>query len=147
MASERSLRGSLSAQASVLSEMVASRFEPELAKAGINYSTFELLSAAHAADGKASQAELARRLGISAPSLCESIKHAVARELIEQRPYGRDRRVHRVHVTRKGGAVLRKVLVALSAIEESLTVGMTDREIADTVAVLQHAARNLEGHA
>ena len=144
MADERSLRTSLSAQASVLSELVAARFEPELVRAGINFSTFELLSAAHAADGKASQAELARRLGITAPSLCESIKQAVARELVEQRPYGRDRRVHRVQLTRKGGAVLRKVLIALAEIEDSLVAGLEPKRVEEAVALLQLAARNLE---
>lgn len=144
MAEERSLRTSLSAQVSVLSELVAARFEPELTAAGINYSTFELLSAAHASDGKASQAELARRLGITAPSLCESVKSAVARGLIEQRPYGRDRRVHRIQLTRKGGSVLRKVLGGLAEIEGSLVRGIGDQRIAQAVAVLQEAARNLE---
>ncbi len=128
----------------MLSELVAARLEPELARAGINFSTFELLSAAHAADGKASQAELARRLGITAPSLCESIKQAVAQGLIEQLPYGRDRRVHRVHVTRKGGAVLRKVLVALAKIEDALVQGLGEQDVADAVSLLQRAAWNLE---
>lgn len=143
MEGERSLRGSLSARASVLSEMVSARLDPVLEANGLNFGTFELLSAAHAADGKASQAELARRLGITPPSLCEAVKGAIAKGLVEQRPNKRDRRVHRIQLTRKGGAALRKILSALAATEQSMVRGISAEHLDIAVRVLGDAAHNL----
>lgn len=143
MEGERSLRGSLSARASVLSEMVSAQLDPVLESNGINFGTFELLSAAHATDGKASQAELARRLGITAPSLCEAVKAAVAKGLVEQRPNKRDRREHRIHLTRKGAGALRKILTALAAIEQRMTLGISAEDLDVAICVLGDAAVNL----
>ena len=139
------MRGALSTQASVLSELVAARLEPVLESNGVNFGTFELLSAAHAADGKASQAELARRLGITAPSLCEAVKGAVAKGLVEQRPVKRDRRVHRIHLTRKGNALLKKLLQGLAETESVLAQGIPAADLALAVRVLGDAASNLSG--
>lgn len=143
MEGERSLQGSLSARASVLSELVSAQLGPVLEANGLNYGTFELLSAAHAADGKASQAELARRLGITPPSLCEAVKGAMAKGLVEQRANKRDRRENRIQLTRKGGAALRKVLSALSATEERMTRGISTEQLDIAVRVLGDAAHNL----
>src|SRR5476651_1423749 len=78
------MRHTLSGQAGLLCELLTAAIEPKLQETGVSLGTFELLSAVHASGGKATQVEIARRLGITPPSLSESVKGATARNLIEQ---------------------------------------------------------------
>lgn len=121
----------------LVNELITSRLEGPFQQAGLTFGTFELLAAVKGGKGRLSQADLAERLGIAAPSLCEAVRTAVRKGLVEQVPSGRDRRVKLVVLTGKGEDAIR---VALSEFER------LDRELSERFAPakLKSAGRVLE---
>ena len=135
-------RDSLAAQAGLLVELMTSVLEPELRAAGISLSTFDLLSAVQAS-GSATQADVARRLGVTPPTLSESVRAAVQRGLLEQLADAADARLKRLRLTAEGERVLRLVLAGVARAEESMLRGLDDEDVATAREVLRLAIRNL----
>jgi DNA-binding MarR family transcriptional regulator len=136
-------RDSLVTQASLLSELMAMAIEPQLERSGITLSTFELLSSVKAAGRDATQAELSRRLGITPPSLSESVKGAAAAGLVEQQASNADRRVRLIVLTARGKRILGQILQGVNQIESRVVEGIEPSELRAAVAVLKTANRNL----
>lgn len=137
------LNEALAAEVTVLSDLVSAFVEQSLRADGLGLGTFELLSAVKATAGKATQAQIAARLGITPPSLCEAVRNAVQRGLIEQRPVETDRRAKRVVLTPKGEAVLAKTLRYLEAAQKYLSQGISDEEMTVALEVVRRASGNL----
>jgi DNA-binding MarR family transcriptional regulator len=137
------MNDSLVAQAGLLVELMTAALEPELEAAGITLATFDLLSAVHGAGGNATQADVARRLGVTPPTLSESVKAAVQRGLLEQAPDASDGRLKRLRLTGKGARVLSRILDGVSRTEETMRQGLDPQEISAAREVLRRATRNL----
>lgn len=137
------LRDSLSAQAGLLTELLAAALEPELKVANVSLATFDLLSAVRASGGKATQADVARRLGVTPPTLSESVKSAVQRGLLEQIPDPEDGRLKRLKLTRAGGKTLDIILEGISRVDEVMLKGLDPTEVTHAKQVLRQAVRNL----
>src|SRR4051812_5082147 len=86
----------LSGQAAMLTELMTMTIEPACADAGISLGSFELLSAVRSSGARASQASIARRLGITPPSFTEALHAAVRQGIVEQVPHPRDSRAKKV---------------------------------------------------
>ena len=110
---------------------------------GISASVFELLSTISAGNGKDTQVEVARKMGITAPSLSEAVRAAVARGLIEQVASETDGRKKRLKLTRKGRASLNRVVEQIEMAESSIVEGLTEDELSMTLAVLKRLNREL----
>lgn len=134
---------SLVAEAALLYEAVAARLEPRLKAAGLSIGTFELLSAVHAAKGKAHQAELARRLGVTPPTLCEALRSAVRAGLVEQHDDPKDARVKRVSLTQAGTSALALTLAALDELEREVVAELGEEEARTLAEGLRRASRRL----
>lgn len=137
------LRDSLSAQAGLLTEMLAAALEPELSAANVSHATFDLLSAVRASGGKATQADVARRLSVTPPTLSESVKAAATRGLLEQVPDPDDARLKRLRLTSKGSRTLNAILQGIAQVEEEMLKDLDPDEVALAKGVLRQAARNL----
>lgn len=137
------LRGALSAQAAVVSELVSSFLERPLADAGFGLGAFELLSAVKAGAGRASQAEVAERMGIRPASLCEALRGATSKGLVERVEDSNDRRTNRLKLTSKGEKLYKRCLQAIAAAEQLLCEGISDRDLKITARTLERAAANL----
>lgn len=137
------LRDSLSAQAGLLTELLAAALEPELATANVSLATFDLLSAVRASGGKATQADVARRLGVTPPTLSESVKAAVGRGLLEQVADPDDGRLKRLRLTRKGGHTLDTILAGVARVDDAMLKGLSPEEVSLAKQVLRQAVRNL----
>jgi MarR family transcriptional regulator for hemolysin len=138
---EAVLRDTLSGQAAVLGELSLAYIEPKLAEIGINLGTFELLSAVQAAKGRAKQAELARRLGISPPSLCEALKIALRKEMVEQVTEEGDKRAKIVRLTKAGEKALAQILGTLADMEALLRRSLDATRVKEATALLAEANR------
>lgn len=136
------LSDSVTSQAAVLAELVASYLEQTLKATDISMGTFELLSAVKASPA-ATQAELASRLGITPSSLCEAVQSAAAKGFVEQEGAAKDRRAKRVLLTRKGAKALEEAIGALREAERAATGGLTPNRLSAAVEVLRAASRNL----
>lgn len=137
------LRDTLSGQAAVLGQLSLEFIEPKLAELGINLGTFELLSAVQAARGQAKQADLARRLGISPPSLCEALKIAVRKGVVEQVVSGADQRAKFVRLTKAGERALAETLSALADMEALLHRSLDKTRVKEATVLLAEANRTV----
>ena len=137
------LRESLSGQAGLLGELLTAAIEPRLVEVGISLGTFELLSAVHASGGRATQVEIARRLGITAPSLSESVKSATSRNLIEQHIDSDDGRRKILKLSPNGRKAMNSVVKAVNNAETRMIDGIDATSVADVVEILKIVNRNL----
>lgn len=137
------LRESLSGQAGLLCELLTAAMEPKLEDSGVSLGTFELLSAVHASGGKATQIEVARRLGITPPSLSESVKGAASRNLIEQHIDSDDGRRKILKLTAAGRKAMQSIVKGVNNAENRMVDGIDESQIAIVIDVLKRVNRNL----
>lgn len=137
-----SVATSLAAQAGLLVEMASAALQPRLENEGLSLASFDLLSAVKASNG-GTQADIARRLGVSPGTLSEAVKAAVQRGLIEQISDGGDARLRRLRLTRSGSRVLNKILKSVDEIEVVMLDGIAADKIEVAREVLWRAIRNL----
>jgi MarR family transcriptional regulator for hemolysin len=137
------LRESLSGQAGLLCELLTAAMEPKLADTGVSLGTFELLSAVHASGGKATQIEVARRLGITPPSLSESVKGATSRNLLEQHIDSDDGRRKILKLTITGRKAMQSIVKGVNNAESRMVDGIDAAQVAVVIDVLKKVNRNL----
>lgn len=127
---------SWSARVAALNEVQMAYLQPRLAEIGLNLNTFQLLAAIHAAGDEASQAEVARRLGVSAATLSESVQTHITKGWIVQTPSPTDRRVRLLTLTTQASERLRKVMRYLSDFEQRVASGIKPKELQTCLKVL-----------
>lgn len=137
------MQETLSGQATLLGELIAQSIQPTLERLGVSFSSFELLSAVRASGPDTPQAEIARRLGITAPSLTEAVRSSVKAGLLEQRPSEFDARSKTLVLTEAGAVALQEILKSVNQAEQTLVVGIQAHELRLVIAVLKTANRNL----
>lgn len=123
--------------------MMTAALEPHLQAADLTLATFELLSAIHGAQGKATQADIARRLGVTPPTLSEAVHNALKRNLLEQVSDPQDARLRRLRLTKTGRAKITQVLEAMSQSERDMLIGIDAESLGVAREVLRQAIRNL----
>lgn len=84
-----------------------------------------------------SQAELASRLGIEAPTLARLLDRLAADGWIERRASSSDRRIKTVHLLPKGTAVIGQIDHTISAAVEELLIGLSANELKQCILTLQ----------
>lgn len=132
---------SLTAQAVLLNELLAAAMEPALLANGLKPGTFDLLSTIHAAGPEATQAEIARRLGIKPPSLTESLQGL--KKFIDQVPSEKDNRVKHLKLTAEGRKALTSSVKAVDSISRAIVAGIDKDQVALAIEVLKKANRLL----
>ena len=137
------MKDSLSGQAGLLCELLTSAMEPKLQDAGISLGTFELLSAIYASGGRATQVEVARRLGITPPSLSEAVKAACSRELVEQHSDTDDARRKILKLTAKGRKAMQSIVKGVNFAETRMVEGIDPNQISLVIEVLRRVNLNL----
>jgi len=115
--------------------------EPALLANGLKPGTFDLLSTIHAAGPEATQAEIARRLGIKPPSLTESLQGL--RKFVDQVPSERDNRVKHLKLTVEGRKALTAAVKAIESISNAIVAGIDKEQVALAIEVLKKANRLL----
>jgi MarR family transcriptional regulator for hemolysin len=137
------LKESLSGQAGLLCELLTAAMEPKLQDSGVSLGTFELLTAIHASGGRATQIEVARRLGITPPSLSESVKGAASRNLIEQHIDSDDGRRKILKLTHSGRKAMQSIVKGVNNAENRMVDGIDATQLAVVIDVLKKVNRNL----
>lgn len=135
----------LAAICAIVNELVAAYLQPTLREVGLNQGTFEVLSAIHATGGQGAQIDIARRLGITAPSLSEAVKLAVRDGLVRQIADPSDARRKRLGLTGKGRRAVARVLEAVQEAERHLIQDVDPAALRSARATLKQAARSLAG--
>lgn len=138
-----SLHHSLSLQATLLTELLSTALEPHLEAYGLTQSTFDLLLAVHASPRGASQASLARRLRVSAPSLSQAVHAAEQRGFLVASASTSDRRLRVIKLTAVGKRAVETAVSALNQLEMQVVEELEDREVKAAVIVLKRVNQRI----
>lgn len=138
-----SLQQSLSGQAALLTELLSTALEPHLRKSGLTPATFDLLTAVRASENGASQASLARRLRVSAPTLSEAVHSAEERGFLIASKSTSDKRLRVIKLTTAGQKAVEHALKALNLLEMQVVEELEDREIKQAVMVLKRVNQRI----
>lgn len=128
----------------VLNDLQSGILEPLLKRRGYRWSTFQLLSTLLPHPRGLVQAEVARRLEITPPTLTEAVKNHVEAGLIEQKDDRRDKRAKRIILTASGKAAIRAMLKDTTSLEGAMVKGIGDTELRITAMTLDKMQENLE---
>lgn len=130
---------SIGPRIAALYELQAAYLEPKLKELGLNWASFQLLSAVFVSEGKTSQAEISRRLGITPATMSEAVYLHVQKGLLDQVPSSQDRRVRLLKLTKKSEKLMAQVNELIAASEVILTQEMNEKDRASFVRLLGKA--------
>lgn len=127
-----------------LYELQSVYLEPKLKAVGIRWTTFQLLAAVLGAGDEASQAEIARRLGVAPATLSEAVHNHVRLGLLTQEAADGDRRKKILKLTALGKRKMSGVAVHVQELERLLTGTLSSEVLRQTEAALEKMVTNLE---
>ena len=127
-----------------LYELQSAWLEPRLEAIGVSWTTFQLLLTVAAAGENASQIEVARRLGVTAPTLSESVQAHVAKGLLSQVQGKKDRRIKVLTLTPKSQELMVQIRRLVAESEAVMTRGLSEGACRDMANLLDRAAENFE---
>ena len=134
----------IGARVAAIYELQSAWLEPRLRAIGVNWTTFQLLTTVSSAGKKASQVEVARRLGVTAATLSETVFAHVQKGLLEQVPSHRDRRVKVLQLTDKAKNMMRQIKRLVAESETALAGGLKGVEADQLAALLDRVLASLE---
>ena len=134
----------MGARLASLYELQSAWLEPRLEAIGVSWTTFQLLLTAAAAGENASQIEVARRLGVTAPTLSESVQAHVAKGLLSQVQGKKDRRIKVLTLTPKSQELMVQIRRLVAESEAVMTRGLSEGACRDMANLLDRAAENFE---
>ena len=125
-------------------ELQAEWMEPKLKELGISWSTFQLLTAVANAGDRASQIEVARRLGVTAATLSESVQAHLDKGFLSRTTLPRDKRVKLLRLTPESKAIVERIKELVVQADEAMTRGVLPDEMTLVARVLDRAMENME---
>jgi MarR family transcriptional regulator for hemolysin len=137
-------RESLGPRVAAIYELQSVWLEPKLKKAKISWNTFQLLTAIEGGEERVSQAEVARRIGVTPATLSETVQQHVRAGMLEQRVDGSDRRVKILVLTEAGREKMKQIREMVRELENTMTKGLSDRTLQNVASALDQVAENLE---
>lgn len=135
---------SLISLACQINDLISVALRPALDEQDITSASFAILSSVKAADGRETQAEIGRRLGLSRATVSEAVTALVAQDLILRKPSDQDGRAVTLVLTGKGHQKVNAVMKRLEEAENEVTARLMDREVASTAKVLKKLIYGLE---
>jgi DNA-binding MarR family transcriptional regulator len=135
---------SLISLACQINDLISVALRPALDEQGITSASFAILSSVKAADGRETQAEIGRRLGLSRATVSEAVTALVAQDLILRKPSDHDGRAVTLVLTGKGHQKVNAVLKRMQEAEAEVTARLMDREVTSTAKVLKKLIYGLE---
>lgn len=134
----------MGARLASLYELQSAWLEPRLEAIGVSWTAFQLLLTVSAAGENASQTEVARRLGVTAPTLSESVQTHVAKGLLRQVQSKKDRRIKILTLTPKSQQLMVDIRRLVAEADAVMTRGLSERACRDLAHLLDQAAENFE---
>jgi DNA-binding MarR family transcriptional regulator len=130
------------ARIAILYDRQSAAVEPALQRLNCSWVTFQLLTVLHG-QGSVSQAEVARRLGVSPATLSESVRGHLARGLIRQTASGSDKRLKLLSLSDSGQKMLSNVVQEMSMVELKMVSILSEREVATLSKLLDKLISSL----
>lgn len=135
---------SLISLACQINDLISVALRPALDEQGITSASFAILSSVKAADGRETQAEIGRRLGLSRATVSEAVTALVVQDLVLRKPSAEDGRAVTLVLTGKGHQKVNAVMKRLEEAEAEVTARLMDREVTSTAKVLKKLIYGLE---
>ena len=117
----------------------------ELAPLGMTFRQAEILGLL-AMEGALSQAQVAERIGVEAPTLAGIVARMETAGWIEREPCPRDRRKKLLRPTRRVEPIWAQILERGLLVRGRLTQGFSPDEVRDLIGRLECMLRNLDDH-
>ncbi len=134
----------LGPRVATLYELQAIYLEPQLKALGVSWSSFQLLSAVQGVGSNASQAEIARRLCVTAATMSEAVSQHVHLGLLERVGKDGDRRVKLLKLTPHSRELMGKVKTVIQEMEQVIIRGLAAQTVERCAATLDKAITSLE---
>lgn len=132
-------RDSLSTLSANLAQLASESLSPTLTKLGLTQTQFDILSTIRAMGNSPTQVMVAKELGITPPSLSESLKILVEQGWLLQELSPVDKRAKVLRLSPKGNQAFRQILKQMSEIEASLVEGIDPEDLKIALQVLRSA--------
>ncbi|MDT8896407.1 transcriptional regulator SlyA [Halomonas sp. I1] len=88
------------------------------------------------------QCDLARAIGVEAPSLVRTLDQLSEQGLIERRPCGQDRRAKRIFLTDKATPLLERIEAVVTQARKEMLEGLDDNEVEHLIDLLSRIEAN-----
>ena len=115
-----------------VNDFVAQAMRPAILSQGLTSASFDLLSAIWTADGRETQAEIGKRLGLSRATISEAVTSLVTNGYVTRRPSDTDSRAVSLDLTPAGHKKVKAVMLEMKRIESDLDgkIGLKETESA-----------------
>ena len=115
-----------------VNDFVAQAMRPAILSQGLTSASFDLLSAIWTADGRETQAEIGKRLGLSRATISEAVTSLVTNGYVTRRPSDTDSRAVSLELTPAGHKKVKAVMLEMKRIESDLDgkIGLKETESA-----------------
>lgn len=115
-----------------VNDLIAQATRPAIISQGLTSASFDLLSAIWAADGRETQAEIGKRLGLSRATISEAVTSLVQAGYVTRRPSDIDSRAVNLELTPSGHKKVKAVLSEMKRIQADLEgkIGAKEAETA-----------------
>lgn len=137
------MSGPLGPRIATVYELQSAWLEPRLKAMGVRWTTFQLLVTILACGERATQVEVAARLGVAPATLCESVQAHVAAGIVTQRAAS-DKRVKLLGLTPSGKTLTKKIGALVAEVEALAASGLSERDAAACASTLDRMISSLE---
>lgn len=136
--------GQLGALVATVYELQSAWLEPRLAKLGVRWTTFQLLATVYGCGDEASQAEVARRLGVAPATLSESVQSHIKQGLLDRKPSTTDKRLKILVLTNQGKRLMGQIRTLVAECEDLMTKNLKDKDAIKCEQILDEMVTSLE---
>ncbi len=127
-----------------VNDFVAQAMRPAILDQGLTSASFDLLSAIWAADGRETQAEIGKRLGLSRATISEAVTSLVTQGYVTRRPSDTDSRAVSLELTSTGHKKVKAVMVEMKRIESELDGRIGQKETESASKTLRKVLNSLK---
>jgi DNA-binding MarR family transcriptional regulator len=127
-----------------VNDLIAQATRPAIISQGLTSSSFDLLSAIWAADGRETQAEIGKRLGLSRATISEAVTSLVQAGYVTRRPSDIDSRAVNLELTPSGHKKVKAVLSEMKRIQADLEGKIGTKEAESASKTLRKILNSLK---
>ncbi|MCE3028949.1 MULTISPECIES: transcriptional regulator SlyA [Salinicola] len=116
--------------------------DERLAPLGLTQTRWVTLYNLRRMGGGQAQCDLARAIGVEAPSLVRTLDQLAEQNLIERRPCAEDRRTKRLHLTEEAAPLLEQIEAIVDEVRDEMLAGFSAEEMDTFESMLDRIEKN-----
>ncbi|WFF43235.1 transcriptional regulator SlyA [Salinicola endophyticus] len=116
--------------------------DERLAPLGLTQTRWVTLYNLRRMGGGQAQCDLARAIGVEAPSLVRTLDQLAEQNLIERRPCAEDRRTKRLHLTEEAAPLLEQIEAIVDEVRDEMLAGFSEEDMRTFESMLDRIEKN-----